>query len=76
MCAKIEDRKRRRRVEGGSHVGAAAAFQSYRYTLEAAVLFKYLGRFFTTSDNYWPVVVSNLSKSQRKWDRISRILEQ
>ena len=38
--------------------------------------FKYIGRVFNASENYWPVVISNFSKAWRKWDRMSRILGQ
>ena len=36
--------------------------------------FKYLGRILTATDDEWPVVVENLSKSRKKLAQLSQIL--
>ena len=42
--------------------------------LAAVLLFKYLRRVMITSYDDWMVVVSNLRKARRKWDRMFRTL--
>ena len=43
--------------------------------METVLALKYLGRVLTKLDDEWTEVVANLSKSQRRWDRISKVLE-
>ena len=36
--------------------------------------FEYLGRILSALDNNWPSVFSNLSKAQKKWAHLTRVL--
>ena len=76
VCAKGASNKRRRQVEEEGCASAASSLQAYGRTLEVVASLKYLGRILVTSANDWLVVVSNLSKVRRKWERFSRILGQ
>ena len=50
ICSKGAERKLWRQVEEGAHASAAAAFQAYGQSLAIVLLFKYLGRVLTASD--------------------------
>ena len=53
---------------------AERAFQAYVRLLQMVTSFKYLGRVLTEADNTWPAIVGNLSKAQKIWARLARIL--
>ena len=42
--------------------------------METVSELKYLGRVLTKLDDEWTEVVANLSKTQRRWNRISKVL--
>ena len=54
--------------------GTATEITAYRIPLTQVAYFKYLGRFLSGSDNYWPAVVRNLLRAQQKWALLSRVL--
>ena len=63
MCSKGAERKCGQWVEEEDYACASSAFQSYGWILEVVLLFKYLGRVLTASDDYCPELVYNFRKS-------------
>ena len=51
-------------------------FWAYWRSLMALLVFKYLGRVLTTSNDNWPEVVDNLMKARKRWEKMSRYLVQ
>ena len=49
-------------------------FMEYGRSLNSLSQFNYLGRILIASDNYWPVVVRNLRKAQKKGYQMTSIL--
>ena len=56
------------------HMSTAVAFQAYGRILWTVYSFKYLVTVLMAPDYGWPEVVVNLSKAQRRWPQLSRIL--
>ena len=52
------------------------SFRKYYRMITNMVVFKYRGCILMATENTWTVVVADLWKSQKKWERISRILIQ
>ena len=42
--------------------------------MEAVSDFRYLGRLLTATDNDWPAVTWNITKAQRSWGRLAKVL--
>ena len=50
------------------------SFEAYGKLLENVLAFKYLGRVITAGENDWTEVAGILSKAQKSWGSLSRIL--
>ena len=70
----IEDQQRLRLVEEEARTWIATALSAYGIPLSLISSFKYLGRFLSAVDDYWPVVVRNLIWVQKKWARLMLVL--
>ena len=57
-----------------SRAGMEAVFRAYGLPITIVVVFKYLGRILTSTDNDRPVVLFNLRKSIKNLARIYQIL--
>ena len=57
-----------------AHRAQAVTFQACNAQLEVVPSFKYLGRYFTTTDSDWPAVYKNLKKAREKWAMVSKVL--
>ena len=49
-------------------------FSEYGAPMTEVLLFKYLGRTLSSSDNYWPAVEQNLRKAWGTWGRLVKVL--
>ena len=75
QCLKGAERKRRWLSETETRENSERAFEAYGAPIESVTAFKYLGRILTATDDDWPAMVGNLSKSRRSWGRLSRVLD-
>ena len=54
--------------------GVETTFWAYGQLLANVFSFKYLENLLTDMEENWPAAVINLSKAQRKWERMLRIM--
>ena len=54
--------------------GTVMEFWAYDRPLETVLLFKYLRRLLTTTNNDWLMVIANLLKVRKSWSCLDRIL--
>ena len=76
QCAEGEERKRCRLVEEEVWDSTERDFRLYGLPLTLFTYFNYLGQISMDSDNDWTMVVRNLQKARKKWDRLTSILGQ
>ena len=74
MRSRGEDRIRKHWREEEAQGNTAAAFQANGRPLEAVLEFKYIGRILTALYDNLTLVVGNLRKVWKRWERISSIL--
>ena len=74
QCAWGAERKRRRLAEAETTESSKQAFEAYGGPINNVLEFRYLGRVLTAGDDEWLAVVGNLSKAQKSWGRLSRVL--
>ena len=74
MCWGGAERKQRRLAEAEIRESTEMAFEAYGEQIESVPRFTYLGRKMTAGDDDWPEVAGNLTKAQRSWGRLQKIL--
>ena len=74
MWQRGEERKRHQLAAEEARLGTATAITVYGFPLVTVPSLKYLGRILSVSEYYWPEVVHNLRKAQKKWVWLSRVL--
>ena len=67
FCGQVAERKWRRLAE-------EEAFTAYGIHLVPVTYFRYLGRVLTVHNDDCLIVVRNLRKARRKWERLTRVL--
>jgi hypothetical protein len=74
MCK--EGLKRKQQIDAAmqSHRAQAVSFQACNTPLDKVDTFKYLGRYFTSTDSDWPTLYKNLQKARAKWAIIAKVL--
>ena len=74
FCRQGEERKWIRLAEEEVRAGEEKEIKAYGIPLDPVTSFKYLRRFISADENYWPSVVSNLWRERNNWARMTRVM--
>ena len=73
-CRQGEERKWIRLAEEEARAGEEAEIKAYGIPLDPFLSFKYLRRFISAEENYWPSVVRNIWRERNNWARMTRVM--
>ena len=68
------ERKQHRLAEEEAWAGAEAEVTANDIPLYPVTSFRYLGRVLLAANDNWPLVFSNLWKTQWKWVQLARVM--
>jgi len=74
LCKRGAARLRQRKVNEEARLAREQVFTIYGEPLQSVIVFKYLGRPLSSTDDDWPALYRNLSRARKRWGQVRRVL--